>query len=170
MPYTFVDHLHNFAVWTAARASQRNYTTTKNIKEAIDQTQLKKLIISNRVWNSNNFDKFHRKCCHSIIRYLTNKNIKTTYGRAAKIVAIYIKTAIVIPNSGNRTLAKIAHPPIDNILLSNLHKENKNLKLAKEKWTLWKEDEYFVILKKLRTLQLSRFWEIEKYWSPIQKK
>jgi len=170
MRYTFIDHLHNFSVWTAARASQRNFTTTKNIKEAIEDTRLKKFIINKRLWNSKSFDKFHRECCHSIIRCLKNKRIKTTYGRASKIVAIYIKTAIIIPSLGKNSLAKIAHPPLDNILLTNLHKKYKNLKLNNEKWTHWTESEYFEIIKKLRTLQLNKFWEIEKYWSPIRSR
>ena len=43
MSYTFIDHLHNYSVWTAARAVQRGYTTTKNISAAIDKTELSKL-------------------------------------------------------------------------------------------------------------------------------
>lgn len=170
MNYTFTEHLHNFAVWTAARASQRNFTSTKNIKEAIEQTQLKKLIPRNSLRNTHSFDEFHRHCCRSIIKYLKSKKIKTTYGRASKIVAIYIKTTIVIPTLGKGLLSKIAHPPIDNILLTNLNKKHPNLKIGNEKWTQWTEDEYFAIIKKLRTMKLDKFWEIENFWSPIQKK
>ncbi len=115
------------------------------------------------------WDKFHRKTGRTIIRQLKRKGIETTYGRAAKIIAVYIKTAIIIRDSGKSALAKIAHPPIDNILLTNLNKTNKNLGLSGIKWTLLTEKEYFGVITKLRTLNLKYFWELEKHWTPVQK-
>ncbi|MBK6447178.1 MAG: hypothetical protein IPF81_18330 [Bacteroidetes bacterium] len=41
--YSFAEHVHRFAVWTAARAVQRNFTTTENIRKAIEQTELQNL-------------------------------------------------------------------------------------------------------------------------------
>ncbi len=169
MNYTFNDHLHNFAVWTAARASQRGFTKTENIKSAIDATELIELINKKGQTNIEDFDNFHRKTARIIIRQLKRKGIETTYGRAAKIIAVYIKTAIVIRDSGKSALAKIAHPPIDNILLTNLNKTNKNLGLSGIKWTLLTEKEYFGVITKLRTLNLKYFWELEKHWTPVQK-
>jgi hypothetical protein len=34
----------------------------------------------------------------------------------AKIIAIYLKTAVIIPNSGQGIVSKVAHSPIDAIL------------------------------------------------------
>jgi len=169
MNYTFTDHLHNYAVWTAARASQRGFTTTDKIKFAIEATGLKGLIKEKCPTSIKDFDNFLRKTGRTIIRELNKKGIDTTYGRAAKIIAVYIKTAIVIRDSGKSILAKIAHPPIDNILLSNLNKTNKSLGISGLKWTLLTEKEYFELIAKLRTLNLKYFWELEKHWTPVQK-
>lgn len=173
MIYTFSDHLHNYAVWTAARAVQRNFTDTKSIKSAIEETELKGLIDSKEVFTIEQFDNFHRETANKIIQYLKSidKKLesKATYGRAAKIIAIYIKTAIVIRDSGLSILAKIAHPPIDSILLKNAHKRYRDLGLDRTTWTQLTEKEYFDLIKKLRTLNLDYFWKLEQYWTPTRK-
>ncbi|MFC2093775.1 hypothetical protein ACFLSV_07730 [Bacteroidota bacterium] len=170
MRYSFNDHLHNYAVWTAARAVQRGFTNTKNIKEAIEQSKLPTIINNKRLKTSKGFDSFHRQCCRDIINHLKKKNkVKASYGQAAKIVAIYIKTAVVIRNSGKGVLSKIAHPPIDYMLLTNINREHKNLKLDGIKWTQLTEKKYFELINKLRTLKFTNFWELEKYWTPVQK-
>ena len=168
MSYTFSDHLHNFSVWTAARAVQRAYTTTKNIKAAIDKTELAQLALKCDIKTSDEFDIFHRKTSKILIEYLSGIGIYTSYGRAAKIIAIYLKTSIIIKYSGESDLSKIIHPPIDNILLTNLSKSNKHLNVSNIKWTQLSEDEYFELIKRLRSLHFNGFWELEKYWSPIQ--
>jgi len=168
MKYTFSDHIHNYAVWTAARAVQRNFTNTKNIKIAIENTKLKDLINNNNDFSIVQYDNFHRETANNIIKSLNDLGINVTYGRAAKIIAIYIKTISVIRESGLSNLAKIAHPPIDRILLKNAHKENKNMELNKINWTELNENKYFDLIIKLRTLKFEYFWEIERYWTPVQ--
>ncbi len=154
MSYSFRDHLHNYAVWTAARAVLRNFTDTKSIKTAIEMTELPGLIDNGRVWTSEDFDNFHRETASKIISSLTtidnNLLTKATYGRAAKIIAIYIKTIAVIRYSGMGNLSKIAHPPIDRILLTNANKDHRNLGLDKINWTQLNEIEYFKLIEKLR--------------------
>jgi hypothetical protein len=171
MTYTLSDHIHNYAVWTAARAVQRNFTETKYIKSAIEQTKLKGLIESRDIYTIEQFDKFHRDTAKILIDYLKNLNDslfeKATYGRAAKIIAIYIKTAVIIRDPGC-ILSKIAHPPIDSILLKNLCFKFKGLGLKGITWTRLTENEYFELISKLRSLNPAYFWELEEYWSPIR--
>ncbi len=168
MEYSFSEHLHNYAVWTAARAVQRGYTTTKNIKAAIDKTELSFLANKGGIKTSEEFDNFHRKTANILIKQLADLVVPTTYGRAAKIIAVYLKTSVVIRDRGKSHLSKIIHPPIDNILLTNLSKTNRGLGLSNIKWTQLSEKEYFELIKKLRTIQLDSFWKLEKYWTPIQ--
>ena len=166
MSYSFIDHIHNYSVWTAARASQRGFTTTKNIKLAIEKTGLKELISPKVQLTPMQFDRFHRKTANIIIDHLKEKGVTTTYGRAAKIIAIYLKTAIVIRDSGESPLAKIIHPPIDSILLTNLHRKYDELGLSGIRWTKLTEEKYFDLIEKLRTLNFNYFWKLEQYWTP----
>ncbi|MDA3860859.1 MAG: hypothetical protein PF445_06505 [Melioribacteraceae bacterium] len=166
MNYIFSEHLHNYAVWTAARASQRGWKNAKTplIKAAIDNSDLKILQTLKEINSPEKFDKFHRETAKKIIENLALRDIKTSYGRAAKIIAIYLKTSIIISDLGEGVFSKIIHPPIDDILLKNLNKANKNLGLKGIKWTKLTEKDYFEIIKKLRTLEFENFWELEKYW------
>jgi len=164
--YTFNDHLHNYAVWTAARAVQRRFTTTKNIKSAIESTNLKNLATNNVVMTTDDFDNFHRLTANKIIESFSKMGIKASYGQAAKIIAVYIKTSIVIRDSGVGILSKIAHPPIDNILLTGLHKEFPSLIANGIRWTKLNEDDYFDLIQSLRQLNLDSFWKLETFWSP----
>lgn len=60
------------------------------------------------------------------------------------------------------------HPPIDSVLLKNLHKEHKHLKTGNIIWTILTEEKYFELIGKLRRLEYNAFWELEKFWNPVQ--
>ena len=172
MNYTFKEHLHNYAVWTSARAVQRSFTNTDNIKTAIEVADLKKLIGDRQTYTSQEFDEYHKSKANIIIECL--KDIaykiedKITYGRAAKIIAIYIKTAIILPTCGRSNISQIAHPPIDSILLKNAHKANRKLRLQSIKWTQLNEKKYFEVVEQLRTFDYENFWELERFWQPTK--
>jgi hypothetical protein len=131
----FSNYLHEYAIWTSARAVQRGFTTTKNIKIAIEQSGIEEFAkeFRNSTIDQSLFDNKHIELVKSLIESFhslsktkeTEKaafNIeKVTYGRMAKIIAIYLKTSVVIPNQGKGELAKITHPPIDAIFLKALH-------------------------------------------------
>jgi hypothetical protein len=177
MSYDIKLHVHNFAVWTAARAVQRNFARTKAIKKAIDSTNLRDLIDGSIAFNSTTFDNFHRKTATQIISALSlnEKSLaeKATYGRAAKIIAVYIKTIAVIRQNERSNLALFAHPPIDSILLKNMHKDYNQYGLNKINWTQLDETEYFKLLENLRNIAFEMkepFWMLEKYWDPSDEK
>jgi hypothetical protein len=164
MNYTFKNHLHNYSCWTAARSVQRNFTTTDKIIQSIEASDLMK-IEGLQIQSAIDYDGFHSRCCNQIIDYFKSKlNIDATYGRAAKIVAIYLKTSVIIRYSGEGLLAEFIHPPIDRILLTNLQRDNKGLKLLERPWTLLNEKEYFELINKLRTFNLNKFWMLEEFW------
>ena len=168
MKYTFNDHLHNYAVWTAARAVQRSFVKTAIIKEAIENSGLPAVISRNDITTSDEFDNFHDRCCREILNFFIKHSIKgASYGRAAKIVSIYIKTSIVIRDSGKSRLAIIAHPPIDNILLKNLDKKMKK-GFSKLRWTQLDRQAYLGLIEELRVITPGEFWKLEQYWIPDQ--
>jgi hypothetical protein len=165
MAYTFEKHLHNYACWTAARAVQRNFTNTPNIIRAIETSALMQLD-SLKVNSFEEYDIFHRICCNQLIDSFKNKcEIVASYGRAAKIVAIYLKTAVIVRYSGEGKLAEVAHPPIDRILLINLRKNFKVIVPDKINWTELDENQYFDLIARLRTLPFKKLWQLEEFWS-----
>ncbi|OKL42083.1 hypothetical protein [Pontibacter flavimaris] len=173
MSYTFSTHTHRFAVWTAARAVSRDFIGTESVQKAIEESGLPAMLEQLAECGSlcpATFDSFHKEAVNAMaeqLKALLGPNAhKATYGRVAKIMAIYIKTKFVIPDP-ICSLSKMAHPPIDAILLKNLSKEHRDLKVAQVRWTKLNEAEYFTLINSLRQrFDLECFWELEQYWLP----
>ena len=168
--YTIEEHIHRYSIWTAARASQRGLKdfkieTLKIILEIIDfKNEVIKFFNTNQ--NKDNFNKFHKETANEIINKGKDLNIKFTYGRASKIISIYLKTAIIIPNRGKGNASDIIHAPIDSILLKALSKEYKKTKWGKLTWTKFSEDEYWELIHDFEMNKLPINWELEKFWNP----
>jgi len=177
--YTINDHKHNFAIWTSARAVQRNFTTTKIIGNAINNSNLQEEVIELIKSNvtSEKFDKWHNIIAERLIANFPMQDGKPNnlYGRVAKIIAIYIKTYHIFENPTS-SLSKVAHPPIDRILLSNLFNKNKAWKIfnvQKTAWTNIDRNKYFEIIDALRNIQSENnfeyFWMVEYFWNPTNE-
>ena len=120
------------------------------------------------------FDAWHSYRVQEIAEVLLRLELETegiTYGRIAKIIAVYVKT-IYITAHPDSPLARVAHPPIDAILLRNLKKSQK----AKDDglpypvglgihWTKFTKEDYARALEYLRAINQEKpFWAIEEFW------
>jgi len=168
--YTIEEHVHRYAVWTVARASKRNFATTGKIQEAIEVSDLRSFMdrLEQSEVTPEQFDDAHQAQARSLIKAFKSLGVKATYGRAAKIIAIYLKTAQVIrfPESN---LSRVIHPPIDAILLKRLAKREglKGKGLRNERWTKWEDARYFELIDMLRAWSDPRpFWMLEAHWDP----
>jgi hypothetical protein len=170
--YTIDDHIHRYSIWTAARASQRGLKnlTIKKVKNIIENVNLKQRIEvyrnSESEINNKTFTIFHKEVANDIIKQGEILKINLTYGRASKIISIYLKTAIVIPEKGKDIFSNTLHAPIDSILLKALSKEFKKLNWKKLTWTKFKEDEYWKLIEELIHNGLPINWKLENYWNP----
>jgi hypothetical protein len=168
--YTIKEHIHRYSIWTAARASQRGLKNfkikvLKAILENIDfKNQVEKYIKSDV--NKKNYEFFHKKIANEIIKNGAELKIKITYGRASKIISIYLKTAIIIPNGGKGKAANIIHAPIDRILLKALSKEFKKTNWNKLTWTKFTETDYWILIDDLEKNKLPINWKLEQFWNP----
>ncbi len=112
----------------------------------------------------------HEQWCDVILTTWEKARVDgASYGRAAKLVAVYIKSMIVVQNDGN-SFSSVAHPPIDRILLQNISKDkticHRNKSNWKEiKWTQLNKTEYIKLVSDFRQVFEGKpFWTIEKYW------
>jgi hypothetical protein len=172
--YTFNRHKHNYAIWTAARAIQRGFqgSETTNIKKIIENSELQKFANDSLDYSSDEYDKLHSRCSLQLIKAFaklesnvgTNNNL--SYGRVAKIIAIYLKTCVIFCSNGQCNKSKVIHPPVDNILLkqmSNIYalKDLKNIK-----WTQLNEKGYWNLVSLMKKHFGYLDWRLEEYWIP----
>jgi hypothetical protein len=175
--YTLALHAHRYAAWCAARASGRGLTGSTNatIREALEASALPAVIDSpSSSWptTSHALDAAHRKWCEQVLASLHQAGVsKATFGRAAKIVAIYLKTRVVCGGHLESPLGRLAHPPIDRVLLQALAKEPSFSKENRSLWrrTSWTELDragYAEVIRSLQAENLDQdgFWRVEKWW------
>lgn len=163
---------HEFAVWAGARASQRGFTTIKNLKNALECSGVVDFLLEDGFEHTTreNFDCRHDRWCLNIIGTL-KKSIgdrgDVTYGRAAKLIAVYLKSMILMTEYIDTPIAWHVHPPIDRILLQNLAKETGMKKIKSVVWTALDRENYLDLIGVLRKIMgdESPLWVLdEKYW------
>lgn len=175
MPYDLLEHRHRFSAWAAAIAAKRDFTKVKNLKDAIEQCGIVSFLINDNAMFTDEatFKKHHKIWCRSIVDFLVGKGIaKVTYGRAAKLVAVYLKSMVIMEPHANSTLASVAHPPIDRILLQNLSRSpeivNPDRRLWRFiNWTELDEQSYYDLASQLRNCLKDDepFWSLERFWT-----
>lgn len=178
MAYTIEEHRHRFGLWAAARSAQRglNGGTIEVLCSAIEKSGLLEIVQGHQTeWPSDaiTFDAAHRRWCNAICEEFRQRiGALLLYGRAAKLVAIYLKSTVINAGFEESAFAKVIHPPIDRILLQNLAKDVRfaasHRKLWRSvSWTMLDEDRYFELIDSMRSAGLDEdaFWKAERYWS-----
>ena len=178
MPYGLAEHRHRFAVWAAARAAQRGFTTVRNLRDALQATDIRAVLASPSTfeYSATQFDELHRRWCLSICASLADRGLskeKGTYGRAAKLVAVYLKAIVMMGDHCDSPFARNMHPPIDRVLLQGLA-ASKAISSSHQaawrsvSWTQLDRARYEQLIDQLRdVIPTGRpFWTIEEYWEP----
>ena len=169
MQYDINEHKHRFSIWTASRAVQRSFATTLKITLVINNTNLREFVESElKLDSQEQFDSLHRQWCNLMIHEFDKLKIDASYGRAAKIVAVYLKTSVVIGAGPMNPGIQFIHPPIDRIILKNLPKLESFQQIRKLNWTKLDEQSYWEIVNAIRK-ELKMFdWKLEVLWHPEQ--
>lgn len=176
MSYNLPEHRHRFAVWAAARASQRGFTTVRNLRDALEATDIRKVLSAPQALelSAAQFDALHRRWCLSICASLNQRRIENvTYGRAAKLVGVYLKAIVIMGSGCDSPLGRNLHPPVDRILLHGLAASDRITSPHKAawrqvNWTQLDESSYVQLIGQLRRAipRDAPFWTIEEYWEP----
>jgi hypothetical protein len=180
MTYKSTEHIHNFACWTAAAAVRRGFTTNKVIADAIEDSNLQ-VAADELIKLGGDYQYIHNELCNALLtsfegraeKVISQKQesfiSKCTFGRMAKIVAIYMKTYLVLPNLNNPKLMNVLdsiYPPVDQILLDGIAREKDQfMRIAKKyKWSKANEQEYYKLKEVIEKEQLEFNWTLERFW------
>jgi hypothetical protein len=177
--YGIDEHRHRFAVWAAARAAQRGFTKVDSLRKALESCGVREFLASRDVESidEHGFNDLHGSWCSKIMEYLIHQGISNvTFGRAAKLLAIYLKSVVVLGPAHGSRLSNIAHPPIDGILLSNLSRSKDlvsphKVDWATIRWTKLGKEDYYKLIAELRAVLPGQlpFWRLEEYWTVTEE-
>lgn len=137
-------YLHNFACWAAARAVQNpnlSGTGTEIIRKALDDID-----IYSHVEDSTkllDYSNAHKVIVNELLLKLYWNKCKYKYGVASKIIAIYFKVSIIIPNKEPWSLMGKIYPPIDSYNISKIKG------FEKFKWTKLDEPTFYKMISSL---------------------
>ena len=176
--YSINEHRHRYACWCSARAATRGLAGARNqaVRLALEASSLPDLVAGpSQAWpaSAEEFDRAHGEWCVAVLQGLRDQGVHgPTFGRAAKIVAIYLKTLVICGGHQASRLAAVAHPPVDRVLLQALAGDPRFPKAARSRWrrTSWTSltsDGYAALVADLREAGLDErgFWQAENWWS-----
>ena len=122
------NYTHNFACWAAARAIHNPHnkgTKTKIIKAAIENVGFEKYVENPQLLGD--YKSIHKELVNKLNKEL-DWNLDEQYAVLAKIIAMYFKVAIILPNKAPKKILEQIYPPIDSHHL-------KTIGLQKLRWT-----------------------------------
>ena len=116
------------------------------------------------------FDQNHRHWCDQI-RQGNDVPVSVTYGRAAKLVNVFLK-CIYLSEFGSPSAhpgVRWVHPPIDNLLLKNLGRHLKqngkpHQEVTHARWTKFSPDEYTRVIELITDFTGGERWKAEQFW------
>lgn len=200
MPYDIEEHRHRFAVWTAGRAYARGGReggySVPNAKRLIEGSRLREAGTFSKLPAREAIDAFVHERIDAVIEFsqtMTYQKEKkgeprplvVTYGRAQKLVNIYLKTVIVCSQKHDDPAVGALHPPLDRVLLKALVALPRKsqpaspvsaefaeaIRAAKKRhgvnWTSFGKEAYEDYIKAIKLLQgESPLWAVEEHWRP----
>lgn len=197
MPYDIDEHRYRFAVWAAGRAYARGKDssgcTVEMAKSLIDASglgeirTLRDLPVEPSEIDQWVFSWITRVRWAARGRHVPNSSGKKavstklifSYGRAQKLVNVYLKSMIVCAGNESDARVKFLHPPIDRELLAALkkvkplHEAQKYLQLftdadrLEHSWTKFRKCDYVAYLNAIKQFQGSEpLWAVEEHWEP----
>jgi hypothetical protein len=174
MNYELFEHRHRFAAWAAARAAQRAFAEVGVMRCALEASAIVDYLRHSAAAHvdEDTFNRLHQSWCTDVLVFLRDRGLhNATYGRAAKLVAVYLKSMVVVGPQGHSELSRVAHPPIDRLLLQNLARAHRDDPRARRwlrtNWTQLDETSYYRLITELRALLPRRepFWKLEEHWN-----
>ena len=175
MSYDLFQHRHNFSAWAAARAVNPRFTTVRNLRDALENCGVVRFVKDPKSLevDAKVFRELHRSWCVSVVDFLQDRHVRNvTFGRAAKLIAVYLKSMIILGSNPTSRLASVAYPPIDSILLRNLARSQsvdckRGTRSRAPKWSMLSEAQYYDMVEHLRSFLNPEdpFWVIEQYWT-----
>jgi hypothetical protein len=179
-PYSIEMHKHLYARWCAAAAYRRGLAGGGNALafKLIEESGLGK--VSGPEDIGQNVDEWQIGFMKKIVDNATKQRVTDfSFGRAQKLVNIYLKTVLVCGGHHQHKLVALLHPPLDSELFKGLRSflwENRK-RLAEARaafiaaqklnpsWTTFSEDDYRKHMEAIKLLMDGQpLYLVEEHW------
>ena len=196
--YDIHEHRHRVAVWGAGRAYSRQGPghTIAVAKHLIEKSGLGAINTADQLPPPDKMDAFIHERIEAVMTAAhgifytkrakgepdARKSLHCTYGRAQKLVNMYLKLKIVCAGYHDHPYVKAINPPLDAVLLkaldaavsidqeSDLPAFRQKLRAAKDMgktWTTFDRPKYEAYIAAIRTFQGNQpLWAVERLWNP----
>jgi hypothetical protein len=199
-PYSMLEHRHRLAVWVAGRAySRKGSGHTMEVAQAlIENSGLSAIASPDDLPEPGEIDAFIHSRIEAVIRASVDipqhkhwktgelRSLECTYGRAQKLVNMYLKSKIIcVDFASDIERLSALHPPLDDQLLTAIDSnkdhcppetkarfkgEWANARRLGTKWTKFNQATYDAYIKAIRTFLAGRpMWQIEYLWQPVSE-
>lgn len=179
--YSIVKHKHIYAKWCAAAAYGRGLTGGGNSLafELIEVSGLDQVTGPEHI--GQNVDTWQMSFMKKIENEAARLDITDfSFGRAQKLVNIYLKTVLVCGGHHKHPSVALLHPPLDFELFKGLRsflsKNRTTLGKARSafiaaqkrnpRWTTFSETDYVVHIDAIKLLMAGKpLYQVEEYWN-----
>lgn len=202
--YTLDEHRHRFAVWAAGRAYARGGSgggyTVSAARSMLEAAGMRDICSVEDLPAADQIDKFIDELIQKVIAAAPRTYIASTkgedpkakkkvelrfictYGRAQKLVNIYLKSKLICASVGNddQRLARL-HPPLDNELLKELDRLARKREASEDdcsfkalwkkarakgkSWTAFDKATYDAYITAIKARQVRQpLWAVEEHW------
>ena len=204
--YTIIEHRHRFAIWAAGRAYSRNGPghTMAVATKLINESGVGKIATLDDLPHIEEMDAFLDGYFQKVIQLATGMTytrrwedkhtkakmsevlpLECSYGRAQKLVNVYLKSKLVCTSAGDQVSIAALHPPLDRKLIGEIRRylRRASYKGSKtqedfftalalgESWTSFDKTAYDAHIKVVKAIQGRRpLWGIEWLWKPTAEK
>jgi len=174
--YSIEDHNHRLAAWaaaTAARASKLcRFSVQKGVKILENAGFRSDLAKPEQLPPPAKIDEVHLKWRSKVIEAAANEQLRFSHGVAAKLINCYLKVRFVCANCQDHRNVRSLHPPIDDLLLRSLAKENVGgfkkewVRLRNARWSKFSSNTYQEVINHIREALPDNepLWKIERFW------
>lgn len=186
--YSAQEHRFRFAAWAAGRAYSRhgNGLTSLAALQSLESVGLKEIAMGlcKIPPTVEEFDKQHADWCNALQCHFKQEKdkdgnyIDLTYGRAAKLVNVYLK-ALFLSDFGRQTptneseaellsRTNYIHPPIDRVVLRGLaNADPKRWRVYRNAaWTQFDRMQYCEVIESIKETNKNGLWRVEEHWKP----
>lgn len=176
--YDIHQHKHSYAVWTASRAWNRRLKggTLDLARRLIKVAGLEEVREPDDI--GADVDAWLLEKMRTIVTFADNNKISgINYGRAQKLVNIYLKTKLICGGSEAHPKVCLLHPPLDGELFKGLRQvfaEQKRsdaavafyeAQRACRSWTNFELPDYLAHINAIKLYMGSKpLWMVEEHW------